>query len=259
MDTCRVLGAMLAFVMVMCLASPTVADPVWADDFGNGVIDSSLWVVGGSKRGGFEPGTGDWQWSHDEIVASDGYLRTRVWGPQSGISYGAEGWVRTTYDYNDGSDYMIKFTWEADPNDVGSGSPRHTDVYAIQITDGSIPGGTSDHWLDSDGEGWTNLFHVRPLGDDLGPVEWSIYIDGTDDTATLFEGPDNTWPMSDEGEKTLPVDHAWYVRFIGQDMTSAGFTAGDNLLNLYDFSSVPEPATLSLLLLGGLVALKRRR
>lgn len=255
MDSCKVLGAMLAFVTVLCLASSTQGDPVWADDFEDGVIDPSLWEWGGRQL--WEVPGNDWDFSHQEIVdPTDGYLKIRVWGPTSGTSYGAEAWVRTKYDYNDGSDYVINFRWEADPNDVGSGSPRHTDVYAIQITDGTIGGG-SDHWLDSDGEGWTNLFHVRPLGDDLGPVEWSIYIDGSNDMATLFEGPDNTWPMSDEGEKTLPADQAWYVRFINQDMTSGGFTAGDNLLNLYNF--VPEPATLSLLLFGGIAALKRRR
>ncbi|MCK4625309.1 MAG: hypothetical protein KAV00_08370, partial [Phycisphaerae bacterium] len=240
MDSCKVLGMMLGFVAVLCVASPTLADPVWADDFEDGVIDSSLWVVGGSKRGGFEPGAGDWQWSHDEIVASDGYLRTRVWGPESGITYGAEGWVRTTYNYNDGSDYIINFRWETDVN------AYHVDMYAIQITDGFIPGGTSMFWFGSgsggiDGATWKNLYFQRDQPD-MVPTEWSICIDGTNNTATLFEGPDCTGPVSEEGEKTLPSDQPWYLRFIHTDATSSGYPAGDNLLNLYDFSSVPGSA-----------------
>ncbi|MCK4659312.1 MAG: right-handed parallel beta-helix repeat-containing protein, partial [Phycisphaerae bacterium] len=237
MDSCKVLGMMLGFVAVLCVASPTLADPVWGDDFEDGVIDPALWEWGGMHRG-FSGG--GWQWSHDEIVASDGYLSTRVWGPTSGISYGAEAWVKTTYDYNDGLDYTINFEWEADV------SAYHVDMYAIQITDGTIPAGTNIFWFGdgnggNDGEGWKNLyFHSQQP--DMVPEVWSVYIDGTNNTATLFQRPDCTGPVSGEGVKALSSDQPWHLRFIHSDATSAGFPGGDNLLNLYDFSSVPGHA-----------------
>ena len=253
MDTCKVLGAMLAFVTVMCLASPTLADPVWADDFEDGVIDPLLWEWGGARRGVGGFGSGSWDWSHEEIVESDGYLSTRVWGPESANTYGGEGWVRTTYDYNDGLNYTIGFTWEADP------SAWHWDHYAIHITDGTIPGDNALDWLiQDDQEGWTTLYFQSEPGD-TGKLHWSISIDGTNNTATLYDGPNLTGQII--GQNTLPSDQdqEWYLRFIHLDATSGGFPGGDNLLNLYDIWSVPEPASLSLLLFGGLVALTRRR
>jgi len=45
----------------------------WSDDFEDGVINSSLWAAGGSKRGGFGQVGGDWQWNTFE---TGGYLRT---------------------------------------------------------------------------------------------------------------------------------------------------------------------------------------
>jgi len=58
---------------------------------------------------------------------------------------------------------------------------------------------------------------------------------------------------------TLDMTKEWHLRFLLNDATSSGYPAGDNAFRLYDFSAVPDPATLSLLLLGGVVAFKRRR
>ncbi len=156
----------VAVASIACFGSPTQAQVSWSDDFENGVIDPSLWEWGGARRGGFTPGSGSWDWSHEEIVAPDGYLSTRVWGPTSGITYGAEVWIRTMYDYNDGLDHTINFLWEADV------SAWHVDDYAIHITDGTIPEGTNVHWLTlDDEEGWTTLYVESEPGD-TGPLEW---------------------------------------------------------------------------------------
>lgn len=242
----RQMSIVFAVTVLLVGATASFAARVWSDDFEDGVINPSLWEWGGARHG---VGGSGWDWSHEEIVASDGYLSTRVWGPTSGNSFGGEGWVHTTYDYNDGLDYTINFMWEGDV------SAWHVDDYAIHITDGTV--GSHMHWLTGvDEAGWTTLYVESDPGD-TGLLSWSICIDGTNNTATLFKGPNLTGETI--GPKTLPSDQEWYLRFIHSDATSSGYPAGDNLLNLYDFSSVPEPATLSLLGLGGLALLRRRR
>jgi len=265
MDTCKVLGAMLAFVMVVCLASPTLADPVWADDFEDGVIDPSLWVVGGRHISWTPSDTGSWTWSHDELVAADGHLRSSVEGPYTGNSYGAIAYVETTYDFNDGGSSLVNFRWEADV------SESHFNKYYIQLTDGYIPSfgeyagsvwnPTGTPAWEEPVEGTVNLLWTesgsRGLGyaSDSGLLEWSLTIDPAG-TAELYDGPDGIGSLLYQG--ALDPGRSWHVRFAVEDATSAGYGAGGPTdFNLY--SVTPEPATLSLLLLGGLVVLKRKR
>ena len=257
------------FVVASLMSSPGLApaQSTWCDDFEDGVIDSNLWVWGGALRAA--PSGNGWQWSHEEIIDTDGYLKMRVWGPTSGISHGAEAWVRTQYDYNDGLNYIINFRWGADVND------SHVDLYAVQIADGTIPGGTDPFWYGAgpgpiDGAGWKNLYFQSDQSDML-PTDWSIHIDGTNDTATLFSGPNLTRQLI--AKKVLPGDQPWYVRIILSDATSSGFPAGDDLLNVYDFCSLettiqaPSIPAVSewglivmtlLVLTGGTIAMGRR-
>src|SRR4030065_2617154 len=88
-------------------------------------------------------GLGNWTYSHQEIVDPvDGYLNMRVQGPVSGLTYGAEAWVQTTYNFNDGKSYIINFTWE--PNFANY--DYHVNGYYIQVTDGYIFPGYSMSW-----------------------------------------------------------------------------------------------------------------
>ena len=64
----------------------------------------------------------------------------RVWGPTSGLTYGAEAWIRTIYNYNDGAKHQINFTWEAAVQD------DHYNHYHIQVTDGYISADGALHW-----------------------------------------------------------------------------------------------------------------
>lgn len=223
-------------IVALLLGSVSTANATaLTDDFEDGVIDPAKWVVGGTTRG---TGVGDWQWSHEEVVAPDGYLRTRVWGPTSSNSYGAEAWVRTTYDYNDGSDYLINFKWETTVN------ANHVDMFAIQFTDGSIPGGGDLYWYGDknigsiDGSAWNNAYfkYEKPA---MAPSDWSIQIDADNNMATVYDGPNLTGQIV--GQKTLDPGHAWHLRFIHSDATSGGYPAGDNSLYLYDFKSIAEP------------------
>jgi len=223
------------------------------DDFEDGAIDIDLWVVGGGARGysADDPiGTGDWQYSHEEISEpADGYLRARVWGPTSAMTYGAEAWIRTTYDFNDGNDYLLNFTWEPDFGD------SHGNLYFLQITDGFVPpvgdlhwpqryppnppiteadlAGTTDLlWQSDDVRGWA--FENSPSP---GKLSQSIAIDSSG-TVSLYSAPDAGGSLV--YESTLSTAHPWYVRFMVSDGTSGGFPAGDAQLNLYSLNATVE-------------------
>ncbi len=235
------------------IVSSVFGDPILYDDFEDGVIDTGLWVVGGAKRGWSESqgtGIGNWSYSWEEIIdLSDGYLSGRVWGPTSGNTYGAEAWVRTVYNFNDGKSYLVNFTWEAE---IGIG--QHYDYYYIQITDGYIPELGSVHWpmnqhptgtvdllCHDDGSG--NMLPGQSLTSGMPKTTWSIEIE-PDGTARLYDGPDATGTLLHEA--SLDTNDEWYVRLMVIDATSSGFPAGDDRLNLYEFTAseiVSEPAT----------------
>lgn len=218
-----------------------------SDDFEDGVIDSSLWAIGGAKRGwdlSNPSDTGSWNYSHEEITDPiDGYLNMRVWGPTSGNTYGAEAWVRTNTDFNDGINHIINFTWEPEFIDY------HYNTYFIQVTDGYISPENTLHWaLGSDYAGTVNLLREENLQGDLtrgwifenepspGKLDYSITIDPSG-VARLYDSPNATGTLI--YESALDLAYPWYVRFMVSDGTSAGFPAGDARLKLYSFSPVP--------------------
>jgi len=122
---------LIVVLTVLIMVSDAMAAIGFTDDFENGSIDTNRWVVGGRRTSYTSSDQGSWQWQHDEIIdSSDGYLRTRVWGPTSAGSYGAAGWIRTVDNFNDGMNYTLNFTWNADVSD-----DYHTNVYVIQVTD----------------------------------------------------------------------------------------------------------------------------
>jgi len=233
-----------------------------SDDFEDGVIDTSLWIVGGGGRGwrADDPiGAGDWDYSHEEFIdPTDGYLRTRVWGPPSGLTYGGEAWVCTVQNFNDGKNYVINFTWEPEFLDY------HSNWYYIQITDGYIPERADYHWLnrwpplppvtEADLAGTYNLlWHTDPVNGpirglnfenspSIGKVSWSIAIDEAG-VARLYDGPDTTGSLLHEA--TLDLSYPWYVRWIVSDGTSSGFPGGDARLKLYDYSALCGPADIA--------------
>lgn len=218
-------------------ANVSVAD--FTDNFEDGVIDTSLWVIGGAKRGPYQSsptGVGNWTYSHNEIVDSDGYLKMRVEGPTSGISYGAEAWVRTKHDYNDGQSYLLNFTWEAE---VDSRATQ----YQIQITDGYIPDPGAHTWSYHEVAGTADLLWCTPSDRCLvvppGTTQtysWSITIN-PNGVARLYDDIGGTGALLYEND-ALDQAKPWHVRFMVACATSTGFPAGDSRLNLYDFSSV---------------------
>lgn len=213
---------------------------ILADNFDDGVIDFDLWVVGGAARSYQEvpPDVGSWQYTWGETVANDGYLWLRVAGPTSGFTYGAEAWVRSRYDFNDGRDHIINFRWSAEVV-----IPGHFDLYYIQITDGYIPVAASVHWPNAPDAGTTDLlwgyqgtYYLpgKSYENGLATVHWSIEVDAAS-TVRLYDGPDATGTVIREA--SLDSGRTWYVRFMVIDATSSGFPAGDDQLKLYDFSA----------------------
>lgn len=223
------------------------------DSFNDGVLDTELWVAGGGGRGWREDaplGDGDWDFSHDEIIdATDSHLRIRVQGPRSANTYGAEAWVRTVHNFNDGRRHVIDFTWEARPTIMG-----HSDYYFIQITDGFTPARGDFHWpvrrpplepiREADLKGTADLLVTQVSGSQLlspgqslpngfGPAAMSIEIE-PNGLARLYNGPDASGTVLHE--TILDTERPWYTRFMVSDGTSSGFSAGDSSLNLYSFS-----------------------
>ena len=109
----RTIWYVFVFASVFAFAEIAMSD-VFSDYFEDGSIDTNLWVVGGGSRAGNESpiGSGCWYYSHQEVVDTDGYLNARVWGREAGRTRGAEAWVMTTYNFNDGEDYLLNFSWE---------------------------------------------------------------------------------------------------------------------------------------------------
>ncbi|MEE8452919.1 MAG: Ig-like domain-containing protein, partial [Thermoguttaceae bacterium] len=224
----------------------TIDNLLFADQFEDNAIDPTLWTIGGSRRAATvdDPAEGQWSLAHYETIldegSEDGYLQMRVDGPESATTFGAEAWIRTTYDYNDGDAHTINFTWATDVLE------SHYNHYQIQITDGYVPTAAENNdlnWAASGVEGTTDLLwgvdggeSVPYLyGDSSDPIStWSILIDPTG-TAKLYSGADGTGDLLHEGD--LADEGPWHVRLMVTDGTGAGFSAGDARLNLYAYDS----------------------
>ena len=111
--------SLFAVVLSCLLVLPAYA---FSDDFDDGVINTALWDASGSRGGYGGCGNGPGQWFNQEIAAADGYLQARATTPVSpgGWTYGAQAWIRTQHNFNDGQDYLVNFKWEADIQTVGT-------------------------------------------------------------------------------------------------------------------------------------------
>lgn len=243
MNTSRCIpGIIAALVGSIAAASPN-------DDFDDGVIDTGIWEVGGRLTSWTPSDQGNWVWTHDEIVEGgdpDGFLRVRVQGPGSANSYGAIAWVTTTHDFNDGSPHILNLTWKADVSET------HFQHYHIQVTDGYLP-----TFAEFSGLPWAGNPPPVPMpgttallaDDEQNPLlgkhyeldtektTWSISISPAA-VARLYDGPDARGSLIREG--ALDPGRPWYVRFMIDDATSAGYPPGDSRFDLYSFLEVPD-------------------
>jgi parallel beta-helix repeat protein len=227
---------MICVVGLIFSGVSTAEDAIY-DDFEDGVIDTTLWVIGGSRGGVGGPGSGGGQWFNQEVIAEDGYLQARATTPTSGGTNGAQAWTTTVYNFNDGRNWIINFKWEADVQTVGQGTQ---DYHLIEITDGQTtwwPSGMYYPPQDVVLPGTEQLYLEN--GVEVSPQRWSIYINHTTSTATLYEGANRTGTV--HSVKTLDSAIPWYLRFITVVVTAAGYPAKDCRINLYSFSAAPEP------------------
>jgi len=213
-----------------------------SDNFNDGSINPFLWVTHGYKGGIGGVGAGSWQYSLTEVPATDGYLQARVWGPTSGLTYGAEAWARTTTNFNDGRPWLINFVWDT------SVSAWHVDNFAVQIADGTNTDTCNWHQYAQNnvGPGWVNLWETgstRSGGDYLDSDQpyapfskqtWSVKIEPVG-TASIYQSANAQGAAY--RQVSLDKDKPWYLRYLLNDATSLGFPGGDNSFKLYDFSA----------------------
>lgn len=230
--------AMLVAVGFIAGVSTARGQSTWSDDFEDGVIDASLWMSGGQSRTNTGIG-GSWDWSVDEVVDVDGHVNMHVCGPGESNTTGAEAWIRTLYNYNDGSSHVVNFTWEVVVQE------SHENKCFIQVTDGYISSG-GYHWPEGEAPipGTTDLlwrvpdeqeYHGAVFPDGLAKTAWSITIHPSG-VARLYDGPNASGSLV--REESLGADE-WYIRLLIKDGTSYGFGEGGMNLNLYDFCSEP--------------------
>ena len=247
----RLVATLVSIAVVGLLNSATVlADStVFFDDFEDGQIDTSNWVVGGRRTSWTTSNQGTWTWSHQEVIATDGYLNIHSQGPTSANSYGATPWLRSTFDLNDGIYHTMNFTWNV------SVPQRWCDLL-VQIVDGdNLPTFAQsnwganltppNNWLYSDSAGTKNLLWSQRGANYLPGLDFPDYYGTSQKTtwsitttpsgvARLYNGPNGSGTMLTQ--TTLDQTQHWYTRFMHYSGTSAGLPAGNANLNLYDVS-----------------------
>ena len=248
----------LVVLQWVCAANAGLAAQmsIFSDDFEDGVINNGLWDVGGRRISWTPNQEGQWIWSNNETLGNEidpnGHLCLRVTKPiaDDGFSYGAISWVRTKYNFNDGQSHVLDFTWQGRMNE------DHSNIFFMQITDGYLPTFAEKNW-------WAQFYDPAPDGtkdllwegdksyatyySDTIKQSWSIIFNPSG-TARLYDAPNGGGSMLHE--ESLDSSKDWYVRFMVCDSHNYGAAGDDTQLNLYSFSTVPEPSTFFLLGIG---------
>lgn len=222
----------------------------FSDNFSDGNLNNNLWVFGGTKRGwdiNNPLDKGNWEYSQTE---SD-HLQLKVNGPSSNYTYGADVWVRTKYNYNDGEAHIINFIWQPEITE------HHYNSYYIQITDGYINPTNNLHWIQSPNylgtvnilwgrdkdnyikKGWfLDESSIEPLCPvnlpGLEKLSWSIKIQPSG-IVSLYDETNASGNL--RRYNSLDTTSPWFVRFILCDGNSGGFSNGNAKLNLFYYSS----------------------
>lgn len=195
---------------------------------------SSSWVTHGYKWGWDGIGSGSWQYT---ISDNNSSIEGRVWGPTSGNTYGAEAWWRTGRNFNDGSFWQVTFTLDAtigytahyDPFGILISDTNYTDTIHSPLISSNAPAGSVFLW-----RAGTDYGVDTPLPP-FSNQTWTVVIDPTG-TAKLYQSADiNGSPYR---TVTLDLSKSWHLKFELGDATSSGFTAGDNMLRVRNFSAV---------------------
>lgn len=136
----------VGLVLMSLLPCQTSADSL-SDHFNDGIIESNMWATHGYKAGYNGVGAGSWEYSITEGGTSQPGLQARVWGPTSADTYGAEAWVISKKNFNDGQTWLINFTW-----DTTVGYTPHGDGFSTSIVTTANPPDIQDMcgWIAND-------------------------------------------------------------------------------------------------------------
>ncbi len=265
---------LLGVVLLLCvsgLATSAMADVVFTEDFesmtaGQKLDDQNGWVVAtGGNAGGIDIRDDSKAW--DNYSGKWGYMNT---GDSDGFYRKSIG-----VDLSSATELTIEFSFRASTATARSRfglSYGDSPFLIFGTTSGTTKGQIGIQHVDSN-----DVWQTTELtgGDVLGDSELSdlmkvrLVLDVTNKLATMsYIDPSDTWQTPSHLENvSIDInpgtnDHTdpanWnnaYLRFQKIEDGTEDRTALDNL----SISEVPEPATLSLLVLGGVAMLKRRK
>ena len=213
----------------------TVIPTEWSDDFEDGQINTALWAFGGGYCDSADLHYSSW--TVEEIAAADGYLHTGIQRQPTGVPGGAYVWLRTKYNFNDGKDHVINFTW----GNVCPDSVSYPYNSAVQVTDGEInqPPGSRD-WFMTDTSGtkniYTTIYYVGPEYRSGTKGTMSVLISAWNKTAYRYRWENLTGGLASTTQ--LDPTKPWYLRFIYSVYKSGGtFSEFDASVNFYLFTS----------------------
>ncbi|MFP4355854.1 MAG: PEP-CTERM sorting domain-containing protein [Phycisphaerae bacterium] len=174
------------------------------------------------------------------------------------IAEGSEMWFAALAEYSSGGQAEIRFS-AGSVNDIGFGIDSGGNVF-VEASDNGGASADHDTGLDAAADGTTYLLLMRATrGADGSPIASTIdfWFDPADASslaalgaADWTTGADSKWGRDSQANYgSVLVEPAYDARV---DEIRVGES-------LADLNVVPEPATMSLLGLGGLVVLRRRR
>jgi hypothetical protein len=202
-------------------------------------------------------------WINNNARYSYGYVDTTVFGPF--LQWGSGAWILdqgTNCEDTAGNETSIMLTCK--------GIPSTGNNYGTGLTDGSVPEYTMKDTVReglgcsaSDG-GYMSSLRLNDVG--VGTYTLKCLVGGTNDPWTTYGGTITVAGTSYTYDGAVDSPYKIYTwtglsgGTIQIDWQCAAGTGGTgDYFPLAVVELIPEPATLSLLVLGGLVAIRRRR